>query len=70
MRTPAGIQDSPSIKYALSLLQRAWARDHKGLYAIIAEVESGQVVLEDPLPAMVIDYKRTVQSLALFFGRG
>ena len=64
------MQDSPSIKYVLSLLQRAWRRDYKGLYAIVAEVESGQVMLEDPLPAMVIDYKRTLWPLALFWDVG
>jgi hypothetical protein len=68
LRTPMEMKDSPLVKLVFSLLQRAWTRDYKGLYAIIAEVQNGQAVLEDPLSTMIIDYKRIFHIPFVLFG--
>lgn len=58
LRIPPAIQDSPPLLFLGSLLRYVWNWEHKGVYALKAQVDDGIIPLEEPIKVMVEDYER------------
>jgi len=53
------VQESLPVKFLHSILQRVWNRDYDGFYALMGEVESGVVQIEEPTRSFILEYKGT-----------
>ena len=62
-RTPPLVQETSTLKFIHSLLQRAWNRDYTEFYSVVSQLENGLIEIEEPVRSLVLEYKRCVPEI-------